>query len=136
MTTKFSLLFIALGLMFGCQQKKSDDSPKIHKGMIHIAVLYPNGEGKTFDMDYYSNKHFPLIKTLLGDSVKVMSIDKGLSSNAPDTPVPYLAIGHLYFETMSAFQNSMVPAVTDKLVADIPNYTNIQAIIQISEVQQ
>jgi len=123
--------------MFGCQQKNADDSPKIHKGMIHTATLYPNGEGKTFDMDYYLNKHIPLIKSLIGDSVKIISIDKGLSSNySPDSPVPYLAIGHMYFETMSALQNSMTPAVIEKILADIPNYTNIEAIIQISVVEQ
>ena len=103
--------------------------------MIKVTVFYPNGEGKTFDMDYYSTKHMSLVKTLLGDSVKVISIDKGLASGTPDTPVPYLAIGYLHFETMSAFQNSMGPA-SEKLMADLPNFTNIQPVIQISEVQQ
>jgi len=133
MRAKLCLLFIAVGFMFGC---KSDDSPKIHKGMIHTASVYPNGEGKTFDMDYYLNKHIPLVKALLGDSVKIISIDNGLPSNSPDSPVPYLAIGHMYFETMSALQNSMIPEVIEKLKADIPNYTNIEPIIQISVVEQ
>ena len=136
MRMKFCLLFITLGLMFGCQQKKSDNSAKIYKGMIHTATLYPNGEGKTFDMDYYLNKHIPLLKSLVGDSVKFISIDKGLSDNSAESPVPYLAIGHMYFESMSAVQNSMTPAVIEKLMADTPNYTNIQAIVQISVVEQ
>lgn len=135
MRTKITLLAAFLGLLFGCQQIKTDDSPKIEKGMIHVAILYPNGEGKTFDIDYYANKHMPLVKSLPGDSVKITSIDKGLPG-APDAPAPYLAVGHLYFETMSAFQNSMPPSVTDKLSADVPNYTNIEPIIVISEVQQ
>jgi uncharacterized protein (TIGR02118 family) len=104
--------------------------------MIHTATLYPNGEGKTFDMDYYLNKHIPLVKALIGDSVKIISIDKGLSSNSPDSPVPYLAIGHMYFETMSALQNSVTPAVIEKLRADVPNYTNIEALVQVSVVEQ
>jgi len=136
MRSKLCLLFIAVGFMFGCQQKKSDDSPKIDKGMIHTASMYPNGEGKTFDMDYYLNKHIPLVKALLGDSVKIISVDNGLPINSPDSPVPYLAIGHMYFETMSALQNSMTPEVIEKLKADIPNYTNIETIIQISVVEQ
>ena len=45
--------------------------------MIKVAILYPNGEGKTFDMDYYSNKHMPMAASLFGDSLKAMSIDKG-----------------------------------------------------------
>ncbi|MCW5911035.1 MAG: EthD family reductase [Cyclobacteriaceae bacterium] len=135
MKTTFGFLFIIFGLMCGCQQTKIDDSPKIKKGMIKMTILYPNGEDKTFDMDYYVNKHMTLAKTLLGDSVKIISIDKGLSGGRPDAPLPFLAVGYFYFETISALQNSMGPA-RDKLVADIPNFTNIQPIVQISEVQQ
>ena len=135
MKTKISFLLVVLGLLFGCQQNKSPDSPKIRKGMIKVAILYPNGEGKTFNMDYYSNKHMPMAASLFGDSLKAMSIDKGLASGKPDTPVPYLAIGYFYFETMSSFQNSMRPN-SAKLRADIPNFTNIQPVIQVSEVQK
>ena len=31
------------------------------KGMIKVSVLYPNGEGKNFDMDYYCNQHVQLV---------------------------------------------------------------------------
>jgi uncharacterized protein (TIGR02118 family) len=134
MKTRISFLFFALGLLVGCQQNKITDSPKIKKGMIKVTIFYPNGEGKTFDMDYYSTKHMPLAVTLLGDSLKAMSIDKGIASGTPNTPVPYLAIGYFYFETISAFQHSMAPH-SEKLIADLKNFTNIQPVIQISEVQ-
>ena len=39
------------------------------KGTIKVSVLYPDGEGKTFDMDYYCNKHVPMVAGLLGDAV-------------------------------------------------------------------
>ena len=135
MKTKINFLLLALALLFGCQQTQSADSAKIKKGMIKVAILYANGEGKTFDMDYYSNKHMPMAASLFGDSLKTMSIDKGLSSGAPDTPVPYLAIGYFYFETLSSCQNSM-RTHSATLRADVPNYTNIQPVIQISEVMQ
>jgi len=135
MKTKISFLLVALGFLSGCQQNKLADSPKIKKGMIKVTILYPNGEGKTFDMDYYSNKHMPMAASLFGDSLKAMSIDKGLASGTPDAPIPYLAIGYFYFETMSSFKNSMGPN-SEKLRADVPNYTNIQPVIQISEVQK
>ena len=134
MKTKFYLLIIVLGFLFGCQPNESEYSPKIKKGMIKVAIFYPNGEGKTFDMKYYSEKHMPMAVTLFGDSLKAMSIDKGLASSNPDEPVPYLAIGYFYFETMSACKNAMGPNA-DKLRADVPNYTNIKPFIQISEVQ-
>ena len=102
--------------------------------MIKVAIFYPNGDGKTFDMDYYSKKHMPMAARLFGDSLKAMAIDKGLANGAPDVPVQYLAIGYFYFETMSSFQNSMGPN-SEKLKSDVPNYTNIRPMIQISEVQ-
>jgi len=134
MKTKISILFVILGILFGCQENKLSDKSKIKKGMIKVAIFYPNGEGKTFDMDYYSNKHMPMAANLFGDSLKAMSIDKGLANGTPDVPVQYVAIGYFYFETMSSFENSMGPN-SEKLKADVPNYTNIQPEIQISEVQ-
>lgn len=134
MKTKI-LLFVVIGLVFACQQNKPADSRKIEKGMIKVSVIYPNGEGKTFDWDYYSTKHVPMVKSLLGDSLKVISIDKGIAGGAPDSPVPYLAMFHMYFETITAFQNSFGP-YAEKITNDVPNYTNIQPVIQISEVQR
>lgn len=134
MKTKISLLLVVLGLLFGFREHQSTDNPKIKKGMIKVAIFYPNGEGNTFDMDYYSNKHMPMAARLFGDSLKAMAIDKGLASGTPATPLPYLAIGYFYFETMSSFQNSM-KANSATLRADIQNYTNIKPVIQISEVQ-
>ncbi|MFT5887033.1 MAG: hypothetical protein ACI9IP_003506 [Arcticibacterium sp.] len=31
------------------------------KGMVKVSVIYQNGEGKTFDMEYYSTKHLPMV---------------------------------------------------------------------------
>lgn len=126
---------ILLLIISACQQMKSDDSPAIKKGMIKMTIFYPNGDGKTFDMDYYTNKHMVMIARTLGGSLKGMSIDKGLAGATPETPIPYLAIGHLYFENMTSFQNSMGPHAKE-FRADVPNYTNIQPVIQVSEVMQ
>jgi uncharacterized protein (TIGR02118 family) len=125
--------FLVLAVLSGCQQNVSVDSSKIKTGMIKMSILYPNGEGKTFDMDYYSRKHMPMAVTLFGESVKAMSIDKGLSAGAPDSPAPYLAVGYFYFDDMKSLQSAIGPN-SEKLRADIPNYTNIQPVILIGEV--
>ena len=104
------------------------------KGMIKVSVLYPNGDGKTFDMNYYCNKHVPMVAGLLGDAVKGATVEKGLGGGTPNAPAPYVAMGNLYFDTVQAFENSFGPN-TDKIMSDIPNYTNIEPIIQVSEVQ-
>jgi len=130
MKTKICLLLVVFGILFGCQQDKS----KIKEGMVKVAIFYPNGADKTFDMDYYSKKHMPMAASLFGDSLIAMSIDKGIANGTPDEPVQYVAIGYFYFEDMNSFQNSMGPN-SERLKADVPNYTNIRPMIQISEVQ-
>ncbi len=127
------LTFGLIILLSSCIQIKSGDDSAIKKGMIKVTILYPNSEGKTFDMDYYSEKHMPMVAELLGDSLKLLAIDKGLSGRSPDEPIPYLAIGYLYFDQLSAYQNSFGPNA-EKIVGDIPNYTNIQPVVQISQV--
>lgn len=135
MKTNITFLFLVLSLFCSCLQAQPAESSKIKKGMIKVAILYANGEGKTFDMDYYSTKHMPLAASLFGDKLVTMSIDKGLSSTTPGAPVPYLAIGYFYFENMDAMKAAMGPN-SEKLRADVPNYTNIQPVIQVSEVVQ
>ncbi|WP_430966689.1 EthD family reductase [Spongiimicrobium sp. 2-473A-2-J] len=136
MKTKFILLTLGALILFTSWQLTTEtDTPKTKKGMIKVTILYPNSEGKSFDMDYYSNKHMPMVASLLGDSLKLLKIDKGIGGRTPDEPIPYLAIGYLYFDKLSAYQNTFGPNA-EQIVGDIPNYTNIQPIVQISEVYQ
>ncbi len=103
------------------------------KGTIKVSALYPDGEGKTFDMDYYCNKHTPMVIELLGDALIRATVEKGLSGGEPDSPATYAAMGNLYFESVEMFHNSFGQNA-NKIMADLPNFTNIEPIIQISEV--
>ncbi len=103
------------------------------KGSIKVSILYPSGDGKTFNMDYYCNKHVPMVAGLLGDAVIGASVENGLGGVEPGSPPSFMAMGNLYFETMESFQNSFGPNA-EKIMSDVPNYTNIDAVVQISEV--
>ena len=103
------------------------------KGSIKVSVLYPNGVDKTFDMNYYSNKHVPMVGDLLGNAVIGATVENGLGGGAPDSPAPFVAMGNLYFNNMETFENSFGPNA-ESIMADLPNFTNIEPIIQISEV--
>ena len=104
------------------------------KGMTKVSVLYPAGEGKTFDMDYYCNKHIPMVAGLLGDSVKAATVEKGIASGDPNSPAPsYAAVGNLYFNSVAEFEKSFGPNA-DKIMGDAPNYTNSEPVILVSEV--
>ena|SRR5680860_610835 len=105
----------------------------MEKGMIKVSVLYPNGEGKNFDMDYYCNQHVPMVGGLLGDSVKAATVEKGLGGGEPGSTAAYAAMGNLYFASMDSFQNSFGPNA-EKIMGDLPNFTNIEPVVQISEV--
>ena len=129
------LIVIAIIILTGFQQKESSDISKIEKGMVKVAILYPNEEGKTFDMEYYATKHMPMVAGLFGDALKSMQIDKGISGRTPDEPIPFLAAGYFYFDTLADYQNAFGPNA-EKILSDIPNYTNIQPTVLISEVIQ
>jgi uncharacterized protein (TIGR02118 family) len=102
--------------------------------MIKVSVLYPNHEGSTFDMAYYCDRHIPMVRQLLGVALKAVAVEQGVGGAAPGSPPPYLALGHLLFESLEAFQTAWGPHA-QKIVADVPNYTNSQPTIQISEVK-
>jgi uncharacterized protein (TIGR02118 family) len=100
-----------------------------------VAILYPTGEGKTFDMTYYETKHMPMVAGFLGKNLKFYEIDKGISGRTPTDKLPYLAIGYFYVQDIAEY-NKAIGENRDAVINDIKNYTNIQPIIQISEVRQ
>ncbi|HTT33525.1 MAG TPA: EthD family reductase [Methylomirabilota bacterium] len=102
--------------------------------MIKVSVLYPNGEGSRFDMSYYCSKHIPMVKRLLGAALKGVEVEQGVAGATPGAPPTYLAMGHLLFDSVEAFQSSFGPNAP-AIVGDVPNYTNTQPTIQISEVK-
>jgi uncharacterized protein (TIGR02118 family) len=101
--------------------------------MVKVSVMYPNHEGATFDMAYYLNRHIPMVQQLLGSALKEVSVEQGISSMEPASPAPYIAMGHLLFDSVEAFQMSFGPHA-QAIVEDIPNYTNSEPTVQISEV--
>lgn len=103
------------------------------KGMIKVSVLYPNGDGKNFDMEYYLNSHVPLVAKTLGDALKGASYDKGVAGGEPGSEAPYVAIANLFFNSMGEFGEAFSTGAPI-LMGDLPNFTNIEPVIQINEV--
>ena len=103
--------------------------------MIRVSVLYPNEAGKMFDWDYYLNKHMVwAIQKLEPLGLVKTEIDKGVGSRDPGTPPPFLAACYMHFNTMEDFQKCI--PVVEEGASDIPNYTDIAPVIQISEIIQ
>lgn len=102
--------------------------------MIKVSVFYANSPGVRFDMDYYIERHMPLVQTKSGVACQRVEVDQGLAGGAPGTTAPYVAIGHIFYETAEDFQ-SVFARHGEALLADIPNFTNVQPLIQISAVR-
>ena len=102
--------------------------------MIRVSVMYPSGAGTKFDYEYYVHKHMTLVKTRLGSAgLRRFEVDKGVAGGAPGAPAPFACVGHLYFDSIGAFQEAMKPHGKE-LFADVPNFTNITPQVQISEI--
>jgi uncharacterized protein (TIGR02118 family) len=102
--------------------------------MIKVSVLYPNGADTKFDMDYYLTKHIPMVKQKLGSACKSVAVEEGIEGDAPAATATYVAMAHLAFDSIDAFQAAFGPHA-ETIMGDIPNYTNTQPTVQISQVK-
>lgn len=130
----FLLLFTCLSLL-SCKTNQLIHASTPGNEMFKVAILYPNGEGKSFDMDYYKNKHMPMVAGYLGKNLKFYEIDKGIAGRTPADKVPYLAVGYFYVNDIAEY-NKAIAQHRDAIVSDFKNYTNMQPVVQISEVKQ
>jgi uncharacterized protein (TIGR02118 family) len=101
--------------------------------MFKISVMYPNEQGAEFDLDYYRTTHMELVqKHLKPFGLIKTGVEKGVSGGG-DQPAPYICIGHLYFESQDAYDKG-IAEVGSMLRGDIPNFTNLTPVRQISEI--
>ncbi len=100
--------------------------------MVRISIFYPAKAGARFDLDYYINKHMPFALGRLGSVVKGVSVDVG--ADAPSWPPPaFIAMCHYLCDSRKAFE-AAYGQHAEALQGDIANYTDIQPVIQISDV--
>lgn len=102
--------------------------------MIKVSVMYPNREGSKFDMDYYCNRHIPMVREKLGSVCRGVSLEQGMGGALPGSPAPFVALAHLVFDSLEAFQAAFAPHA-ETFRRDIPNYTDVEPVVQISSVK-
>jgi uncharacterized protein (TIGR02118 family) len=102
--------------------------------MIKVSILYPNKPGSRFDADYYVNTHMPLAIRLLEPALKGVTVEIGVGGGAPDQAPPFAAIVGFTCESIQVFSEVSRPHMAE-LQADIPNYTDIEPVFQISEIR-
>jgi uncharacterized protein (TIGR02118 family) len=97
--------------------------------MQRVTVVYPNKTDAKFDFDYYMKKHIPLVAGLVGAKIEVR---RGISS-ATGSTAAFVCIGTIPIDSVAAFQ-AILAQHGAEILADIPNYTNIEPIIQYDEI--
>ena len=132
---KFLLLSFALMSLTSCETSKIKQSAIPKTGMFKVEILYPNGEDKSFDMDYYEKNHMPMMAGLLGKNLNFYEIDKGIAGRTPNDKAPFVAIGYFYVNDVAEY-NKAIAQNRDTIINDFKNYTNIQPVVQISEIKQ
>lgn len=126
--------FVFLFLILVCSTAKGQSETVADEtGLVKVSIMYPDGEGKHFDMDYYKTKHMPMVAGFLGSNLVKYTIEKGVASSVPNQPLPYVAIGTFYVKDLSAYQQAIAPN-REAIRADIRKYTNIVPVIFISEL--
>jgi uncharacterized protein (TIGR02118 family) len=94
-----------------------------------VTIIYPNKEGAKFDFDYYVKTHIPMGVKIFGNNYEVR---RGLHGHDGSRP-SFLCVVRLRIQSVDEFMNVMKHEGA-KLIHDIPNYTNIEPIIQFDEV--
>lgn len=93
-----------------------------------VTVLYPNHDGARFDARYYADHHAKLA-TEIWSPEKVDLIEG--TGGAGGGPSPYALVAHFHFASPEALGAAMTNPRTAELIADIPNFTDIQSQIMI-----
>jgi uncharacterized protein (TIGR02118 family) len=132
---KFILLLFSFVFVLSCKTRQVSNATRPSAGLFKVAILYPNGDDKTFDMEYYEKKHMPMVAGILGKNLKFYEIDKGLSGRTPGDKAPYVAVGYFYISNVAEYGKAIAQN-RDAVVGDFKNYTNIQPVVNISEIKQ
>ena len=75
-----------------------------------------------------------MVAAIIGKNLKFYEIDKGIAGRTPAEKVPFLAIGSFFITDVAEYNKAVGPK-RDSIIGDFKNYTNVQPVIQISEVK-
>lgn len=101
--------------------------------MILVTVSYPAGANTKFDLDYYMNKHIPLLRERwTSHGLTNVQAVRG-AGKVDGSPIDFQVMALISFDSMASFQ-AAAAAHGPEIIGDIPNFTDTQAAVQINEV--
>jgi uncharacterized protein (TIGR02118 family) len=103
--------------------------------MLRVSALYANRVDARFDFEYYRSHHFPMVLELLRPfSALRFEIDRGINLQDGSAP-PFVAVGHLIVENAAGLALGLATHGA-RMAADVNNFTNLSAQLQVSEIIQ
>ena len=127
MTTRREVTLGMLAAAFGASLPLGVRAADSAKGVNSLTIVYPAGEGITFNADYYRDHHLKTIMKLYGSTIERFELRK---VNAPQAK--YAAAVNIWIADLDAFK-----ANNDKhgktLQDDVPNFTNGRPTIQFDK---
>lgn len=101
--------------------------------MIVVSVLYPASPTARFDMDYYLKTHMPMVSARWKSSgLSDAKVLRGAAAPGGGAPA-YSVIALLTFGSAEQFQRA-IEQHGEEIMGDVPKFTNLQPLIQISDV--
>ena len=99
---------------------------------ITVTVSYPNTPGSKFDLDYHLGTHLELVDKCWGDKLISAWAIKGISTPDPDTRPTFQVVAILEVESVEILQE-VLHEHGAKIMGYIPNFTDVEPVVQISE---
>ena len=100
--------------------------------MFCVSIAYSNQEGGKFDFAYYTKQHIPMVTRFLGSNAIRSEVRKGVS--APDgSAAAFICLANFWVKSVEEFQATLAKHGAE-IMGDVPNYTNLQPILQVDEV--
>jgi len=99
-----------------------------------VTVLYPKTSDSKFDLDYYLGTHMPLVAKEFGPyGFKGYRVIKFIGTPQPGVESPYSIQCSLEFDTPDQVTEAL-KATGAKVLGDVPNFSNKDAILLIGDV--
>ena len=105
------------------------------KGIAHmvvVTVLYPKTATSHFDYEYYVTKHMPMVQARwAGMGMTHAELLRGTATLEREPPA-FALMAKLVFASQAALQAALSEHGAE-IIGDIPNYTDVQPVIQANE---
>ncbi len=99
--------------------------------MVRATFSYLKSASTRFDFTYYLTHHVPLAKRLLAP-VR-LEVDRGVSGEERGSEPRCVCVAHLYFATLDDYYAAL-ETHGDELGRDVPNYTDAELEILVTEI--